>query len=130
MLPSYRELTRFEDLVKVFPSAEKYNRNEETDMGFVLAMVALEEKTFNFTELFGLDILFEITSDPKRAANIKRLYDFDNKSFIVLTGQHDVFLREALSQIIASRSWRLTRPIRFFAQLIRDPRTLLARLLG
>jgi glycosyltransferase involved in cell wall biosynthesis len=118
LLPNYRKLTRFEDLVKVFPSAEKYNRNEETDMGFVLGMVVLEQKSFPFTLLFGQDLLFEAISDPMRAANIKRLYGFDYKSFIALTGQHDVFSREEIGEIYNSSSWRLTRPLRFFARLM------------
>ncbi len=119
MLQNYRMIKKFDDLVKVFPSAEKYNRNEETDMGFVLGMIALEEKPFNSTQLFGLDLLFEAISDPRRAANIKRLYGFDYKSFIALTGVNDVFSQEkvadAINQIYASRSWRLTRPLRFFS---------------
>lgn len=145
LLPNYRKLTRFEDMVKVFPTAEKYYRNEETDMGFVLAMIALEEKPFAFTQLFGQDILFEAISDPKRAANIKRLYDFDYKRYIALTAQHDVFSLEEvailhgviaerdarINALYTSRSWRLTRPLRFFAQLAqlaRSPKTLFTEL--
>jgi glycosyltransferase involved in cell wall biosynthesis len=122
LLPNYRKINSFDDLVKVFPSAQKYNRNEKADMAFVLGMVALEEKPFNFTQLFGQDLLFEALSEPKRAANIKRLYSFDYKSFIALTGINDVFFQEkvadAINQIYASRSWRLTRPLRFFARLM------------
>lgn len=154
LLSNYRKIESFDELVKVFPSAEKYSRNEETDMDFALAMVALEEKPFAFTPLFSLDLLFEIISNPKRATNIKRLYNFDYRNFIELTGQYDVFLREAreeiaerdriiaeliaerdrdvaerdgviawqdtvINGIYASRSWRLTRPLRFLTSLIR-----------
>lgn len=137
LLPNYRKIKSFDSLVKVFPFAEKHNRNEETDIDFALAMVALEEKPFAFTPLFGLELLFEIISDPKRAANIKRLYDFDYQSFIALTGQHDVFLREAREELAArdkkittqdtqiaalhtdikriksTVSWQVTKPLRF-----------------
>lgn len=134
LLPNYLMLTSFNDLKKVFPSAEKYNRNEETDIGFVLGMAVLELGSFPFTQLFGQDLLFEAISDPVRAANIKRLYNFDHKSFIALTGEHDVFSREEivekLNAIFTSYSWRLTRPLRFFTLLIREPKTLLARLQG
>ncbi len=135
LLQNYRKIKNFDDLVKIFPSAEKYNRDEETDMDFVLAMVALEEKQFHCTTLFGLDLVFEAISEPKRAANIKHLYSFDYMSFIALTGQYDVFSREEIAErdarinaIYTSSSWRLTRPLRFFAQLIRDPLALFARL--
>lgn len=118
LLPNYLTLTSFNDLTKVFPSAEKYNRNEETDIGFALGMAVLEQRSFPFTQLFGQDLVFEAISDPVRAANIKRLYDFDHKSFIALTGQHDVFSREEINTIFSSSSWRLTRPLRFITRLI------------
>jgi hypothetical protein len=124
LLPNYLKLYRIEDLVKVFPSAEKYDRKEESDLGFILGMIALEEESSIFTKLFGMDLLFEAISDPKRAANIKRLYDFDYKSFVALTGTNDVFSRDkrddAINRIYESRSWRLTRPLRYSAQLIRN----------
>ncbi len=147
LLQHYRKLATFDDLVSVFPSAEKYDRNEESDVEFALAMVALEEKPFPFTSLFGLDLLFDAMSDPKRAANIMRLYDFGCKNFIALTGQHDVFSREELAKLwsvaderykliidrdreIAERnrqisalhnsaSWRITKPLRFFERQFR-----------
>jgi hypothetical protein len=98
LLPNYSKIKSFDDLVKVFPSAEKYYRNEGADMDFVLAMVALEEKSFAPTQLFGQDLLFEAISDPTRAANIKQLYGFDRMRFFALTGQHDVFSREAIAE--------------------------------
>lgn len=148
LLPNYRSLARFDELVKVFPSAEKYNRNEETDIDFVLGMTVLEQQPFPFALLFGQDILFEVLSDPMRAANIKRLYDFSHSDFMVLTGQHDIFSVEALgrrdeviavrdkaiterdeqiSEIYASTSWRLTRPLRFIVRLLREPKPLFSR---
>jgi glycosyltransferase involved in cell wall biosynthesis len=127
LLTIYRKIESFDDLVKVFPSAEKYDRKEETDMDFVLGMVVLEETSFPVTQLFGQDLLFEVFSDPKHAANIKRLYDFDFKGFIALTGKHDVFSREVVAErdarinaFLTSHSWRLTRPLRFFARIIRE----------
>ena len=153
-LQIYRNLTSFDDLVKVFPSAAKFYRNEDTDMGFLLAMVALEEKPFGFTQLFGLDILFEAISDPKRSATIKRLYNFDYKSFIELTGQHDVFSGELIhahakmiaerdgqigfqqaqisalvaerDRILDSTSWKITKPLRILHLIL----TNIARLVG
>jgi hypothetical protein len=124
LLPNYQMLSRFEDLLKVFPSAEKYNRKEETDLGFALGMIVLEEESAIFMRFYGMDLLFEAISDPTRAANIKRLYDFDYKGFIALTGVNDVFSHEkldvAINQIRGSRSWRLTRPLRHSAQFIRN----------
>jgi hypothetical protein len=112
LLPNYSKVKSFDDLVKVFPSAKEYYRNEETDMDFVLAMVALEEKSFAPTQLFAQDLLFEAINDPMRAANIKQLYGFDRMSFFALTGQHDVFAREKIAgfrQALAKRDGQIAR---------------------
>jgi GT2 family glycosyltransferase len=103
-LENFKAIERFDDLVKIFPSAEKYNRKTETDVHFVLAMVALEEKSSILMQLLGLDILFDVISDPVRSANIRRLYNFDHMNFIDLTAKYDIFSREKipnLNQIIA-----------------------------
>lgn len=140
LLQNYREISTLEDLVRVFPSAAEYQRNDEADVEFLLALVAVDEGRSNFTQLFGLDLLFEIISDPERAAAIKRLYAFDYKDFIALTALRDVFssceiaslnaditsLHEAVAErdgqisllveernrFLNSRSWRVTRPLR------------------
>ena len=101
LLSNYRTIRDFSEFVKVFPSAFKFGRDHEFDLDFALAMVCLEEKPYVCTQLFGLELLFEAISDPKRATNLKRLYDFDYKSFIELTAQHDIFYRaDAFQQII------------------------------
>ena len=110
-LNHYRKIKTVDDLVKIFPSAVTYDRKEETDIAFVLAMIALEEKPFFFTPLFGLEILFEVIADPVRSANIKRLYDFDYKRFIALTAQHDIFSREEVASLylaVADRDGQIT----------------------
>jgi len=94
VLQNYRSITSFEELEKVFPTARKYHRNEGVDMAFILGMLSVELKPFNFTQLFGLDLLFEGISDSKRRAFIHRLYDFDYKDFLVLSAQSDVFMQE------------------------------------
>ena len=126
LLLNYRQLAKFDELVKVFPEAEKFFRNDETDVDFALAMSVLELNSFRFTKLFAQDILFEIISDSERSKNIKRLYGFDERDFITLTGKNDVFSigeivdRDAkISEIYTSFSWRLTRPLRYFSRKIR-----------
>jgi glycosyltransferase involved in cell wall biosynthesis len=98
LMQNYLKIASFNDLVNIFPSAEKYYQGEETDIHFALAMALLEEKSSSSAQLFGLDILFEIISDPIHAANIERLYDFDYQGLIALTGKHDVFSQNAILQ--------------------------------
>jgi glycosyltransferase involved in cell wall biosynthesis len=91
VLDNYRKLSNFEDLKRIFPTAEKYARPDGVDLGFVLGMVALETKSYKFTELFGLSLLFEALNDSGRANRIHELYGFTHSDFIVLTGKHDIF---------------------------------------
>lgn len=104
LLQNYRQLNNIDDLIRVFPGAEKYCRKKEVDTEFILAMVALEEKPYVCTQLFGLELLFDAVSDPKRAANLKLLHEFDYKSFVALTAQHDIFCRIDLFQQINALS--------------------------
>lgn len=139
LLQNYRNIKQFDDLIKVFPEAEQYDRNNESDTEFALAMVSLNINTMTTTKLFALDLLFEIISDVKRAAKIKRLYNFDYKSFIELTSTYDIFLLEELEalnemamirdakiisisnerdQLLKSIGWRITKPLRKIKSLI------------
>jgi glycosyltransferase involved in cell wall biosynthesis len=91
VLDHYRSLTSYEEMVKIFPSAEKYFNTDFWDAQFVLGMIALETSHFKFSELFGLRLLFEAINDPQRALKIREFYDFDIVKFKELSGLHDVF---------------------------------------
>jgi glycosyltransferase involved in cell wall biosynthesis len=97
LLQNYRKITNFDELVMVFPAAKKYDRNSESDQDFALAMVSLDEGKFSFVKIFALDLLFEIISDPNRAAKLKLNYGFDHLDFYSLTSSHDVFAREIIA---------------------------------
>ena len=88
-----------DDIFKIFPSMAKYDRGDETDIEFVLAMAAFEENTFCTKQLFGIDILYRIISDPVRSQTIEALYGFGLKEFNVLTGKYDLFSREEVSDL-------------------------------
>jgi glycosyltransferase involved in cell wall biosynthesis len=98
LLQNYREFSTFEDLTLALPNAVTFYRGREADAEFALANVALEEVSA-ITQLFGLDLLFEIISEPGRAARIKRLYGFDHKCFVALAADHDVFRVRALAAL-------------------------------
>lgn len=161
VLQNYRRIELYDDLLKVFPCAEQYKRSHENDIDFVLGMVACEEKPFAFTHLFGLDLLFEVISDPRRSVNIERVYGFNYTSFLALTAKQDVFSLEEvrtirsvlterdgqiarltqggaerdvqivsltqavaerdgrIAKLLASSSWRITKPLRFISRLLK-----------
>jgi len=150
---NYTELATFEELKQVFPTAEKYARAGGEDLGFILGMVALETKSYKFTELFGLNLLFEALNDPRRANKIKELYNFTQNDFILLTGKHDVFSklwieeltirvagteslklqvaeRDArLYEIINSKAWKVGLLFRRIRILLIPPHSLRDRIL-
>ncbi|MEW6041236.1 MAG: glycosyltransferase [Elusimicrobiota bacterium] len=90
---NYRSIQSPEDFIKVFPETSNYFKLEGCDLGFILAMAALDEKGVKIKarELFALNQLFEIFSDPERAQKVNDLYNFTNKDFIALTAEHDIF---------------------------------------
>ena len=91
ILGNYRDIRSSEQFVKIFPSAQRFIKPEGFDLEFALAMVALEFKSNRVTELFGLNLLFEILNDHNRAKKIEKLYGFSQSDFINLTAQSDVF---------------------------------------
>jgi len=95
VLDSYLKIPTYQELVKIFPAAQKYYRQDGYDIGYVLAMVALEVKNgTTIYSLFGLKLLFEAINNHDRARRINELYGFTQKEFIELTAKYDVFSSE------------------------------------
>jgi len=101
VLDNYRDLSKYEELLRIFPAAQKYHRPEGFDAQFVLGMLALEAPPHKYNELFGLQVLFEALNDPSRARKIRKLYDFDVNKFRELSGGHDVFSFLQLPALLA-----------------------------
>jgi GT2 family glycosyltransferase len=90
ILHNYLALDNPNDFINVFPDSAKFFKQEKYDIGFAMAMSALESK-YNFSKLFGLRQLWEILNDENRAKKVKEIYGFSTKNFIELTAKHDVF---------------------------------------
>ena len=125
-----------DEFQRIFPNSMKYFGGTEYDIGFALAMMALDAPR-EFSHLFGLQLLFEILNDPARAKRVGRIYNFSTRDFLRLNTELDVFsarLRDytfpqlqaqlterdaqlaerdaQLAEIYASRSWRLVLILR------------------
>lgn len=91
----YKDIDNAEEFFKIFPSMKKFDRQDNTDLGFVLAMAAFdEENTFSTRQLFGIEILFQIISDSVRSIKVESAYGFGVNEFIALTAKYDFFSRE------------------------------------
>lgn len=126
VLNNYKKIVTPEELIKVFPSAEKYIKPEGCDVAFALGMIALELKPYKVTELFGLSLIFEALNDPDRARIIQDLYGFTSKDFVPVIAKHDVFSTElladqaaqiqelslSLAEITNSKAWKLVMVLR------------------
>jgi glycosyltransferase involved in cell wall biosynthesis len=122
LLENYTKISTFEELVKIFPSAEKYYRSDGYDVGYILGMTALETQARNVKQkqfgiptyhLFGLKLLFEALNDPARANKIKELYGFEHKDLIALTGSHDVFSFEENKYLRSKLSEKEQKQVRW-----------------
>lgn len=91
VLDTYRGISSFDELCRIFPEAEKYRRVEGEDLHFVLGLVMLDLATTPVSQLFALELLREAVSDPARAENIHSVYGFDDAAMARLTGKYDVF---------------------------------------
>ena len=80
-----------QEFLKIFPETK-----------FAFAKLCLEHGVAGFKKL-GLDILYNLIHDEKSAAEIKKLYNYDNRSFIKDTGAVDVFNIERQLKILKTR---------------------------
>ncbi len=92
LLRYYRSLDTFDKILDVFPEASRYSNPDGFEARFVLAMMALHEKmAFPSGKLFGLELLLELFQDEASTREVERLYDFDQRDLIALTGKHAIF---------------------------------------
>jgi len=118
ILDHYKELKDQLEFVKVFPQTEKYFTSEGADIDFALAMTALEDQTTNVSKLFGINLLFDLTKDPKRFSTIKTLYGFSLKDFHQLTGKYEIFSTIPQEMIFKIKSILKFRIIRWVIDLL------------
>jgi len=150
VLENFLQIPDYQELVKIFPAAQKYYCTAGCDIGYVLGRVALETSERAFTQLFGLNELFKVLNDPRRMKRIYELYGFNHKEFIALTGKYDVFsselksnlymqlaekeqhireLTNQLHEISSSRTWRAALFLRRMRVFLLPPGSPLERII-
>lgn len=117
LLQIYKNFLRIQDkeeFVRIFPESSIYiDEKLNGDTRYALARLALSPDHTPASQLFGLQILFDILQDPKHFAVIQELYGFSIKDFFALTARYDIyniFGRETLlirDQQLADRDARL-----------------------
>ena len=92
--------------LEVFPEAEKFVVGGKINLQFAFAKICLENKESPFPSAFkfvGLILLKKLLSDEKRSAEIKKLYNYDEKSFLFDTGNFDIFNLKQKFSMLSSR---------------------------
>ena len=80
--------------LEVFPDAKKFVVNGKINRNFAFAQICLENSDTPFSgtfQLIALNLLKKILSSTKSAAEVKALYNYDEKTFLRDTGNIDVF---------------------------------------
>ena len=80
-----------EFFLQVFPDAEKFVVNGQLNRSFALAQICLERKNNSAFNLAGLLLLKKLLSSQNDVAQIKKLYNYDDKTFLYDGGSYDVF---------------------------------------
>ena len=94
-----------EDFLNIFPEGKKFSINGQMDRDFGFAQLCLANATNSSSafQLLGLEILHGLLHDSSRAEKIKKLYQYDENSFIGDTGKYDIFGTKHIVPILYSR---------------------------
>jgi sugar O-acyltransferase (sialic acid O-acetyltransferase NeuD family) len=94
VLRHYLTIEREDELLKIFPEAEKhldpYFPLESPVIPFVIAKLALDTDS-GIHHVFAMDTLFELLGDPGLARKLYDRFRFTYKDFIKISGEYDLF---------------------------------------
>jgi len=94
VLRHYLMIDREEELLKIFPEAEKYLDPHfllaSDVIPFVIAQLALGTDS-RAHHVFAMDTLFQLLSDPNLARKLYERFRFTYKDFIKISGEYDLF---------------------------------------
>ncbi|OIR15884.1 putative glycosyltransferase EpsE [mine drainage metagenome] len=95
----YFNISSFDELVTIFPEAKEYYRSNGCELKFIMAIIAVGEKSPPWAKLFGIETLFELLSDAGTREIIRSLYQFESRELIALTGKFDLFFLESVAYL-------------------------------
>jgi glycosyltransferase involved in cell wall biosynthesis len=133
MRGNYLSISTAEEMFAIFPSLDRFKSSAGFDNKFLLAMACLYESNQSSAHQLGLTWLFDLIQDEARYEKIQRYYAFTDLDLIKLTSKIDVYFAERgreFDAILASRSWRLTWPLRFLEGLVHRLKLFVARTHG
>jgi sugar O-acyltransferase (sialic acid O-acetyltransferase NeuD family) len=102
VLRHYLMIDREEELLKIFPEAEKYLDPHfilSSDMiPFVIAQLALETNS-KAHHVFAMDTLYQLLGDPSLARKLYERFRFTYRDFIRISGEYDLFRLDQVDRL-------------------------------
>jgi glycosyltransferase involved in cell wall biosynthesis len=102
VLRHYLTIDREDELVKIFPEAEKYVDPlfplEADVIPFVIANLALDTNK-PIHQVFAMDTLFQLLGDPSLARKLYDRYRFAYRDFIKISGELDLFRSNEVTRL-------------------------------
>ncbi len=89
-LNHYLQLTHPEDLLRIFPEAEKYGKVSPDIIPYFLGRIALDSSS-DFRMLWGLDMIYTLLQNEKAAQKVEEQCGFTYLDLIKLTGGCNIF---------------------------------------
>lgn len=86
---NYFDLASAEEICTIFPALNRFDSPSGCNTQFLIAMACLLECNSRAAWTLGLQTLHELIISPDTAIEIYRIYNFDYKSLIELSGQFD-----------------------------------------
>lgn len=101
ILDSFLKIEDIEDVLKIFPESREYIRDQNADVRYLLARIAIDKKPFVFSPLWGQRVLFSMLNEPSAARRLEEWHGFTYIDFIQLSGMSDVFGYDEIARLRA-----------------------------
>lgn len=100
MLDEYAAITDRREFLKIFPEAEAYCKEEAFLPEYAFGRVCTQEGVWDYTRLYGIQLLYHALNDPQKAKIMKKHYAYTKQTFMDDNGRYDIFgvLPEAFEQ--------------------------------
>jgi len=133
VLRRYLQLHDETEFFSIFPEMRARACHTKNCLPFLLALRAVDSHS-EFRMAFGLNLLYTLMEREPVASEICEKYSFGYKDLIALSGRidclggGDVFrLANEIVRVKSTVSWKITKPLRFLANLPRRARRVLKK---
>ncbi|MDE7313831.1 MAG: glycosyltransferase [Eubacterium sp.] len=100
MLNEYAGITDRQEFLGIFPEAEAYCKAKAFIPEYAFGKVCTQEGVWQYTRLYGIQLLYHALNDPQKAKMMKSNYAYTKQTFMDDNGRYDIFgvLPEAFEQ--------------------------------